>query len=56
MLIATHLQPIVGQAKLITQIALVEYAVSALFAVVTVLAWLVGTLAEGSSGRPSPGC
>ncbi|WP_329107526.1 hypothetical protein OG792_04275 [Micromonospora sp. NBC_01699] len=46
-LIATHLQPIVGQAKLITQIALVEYAVSALFAVVTVLAWLVGTLAEG---------
>jgi hypothetical protein len=46
-LIATHLQPIVGQAKLITQIALVEYAVSALFGAISVLAWLVGALAEG---------
>ena len=45
-LLATHLQPIVGQAKLITQVALVEYAVSAFFGLITVLAWLVGTLAE----------
>ncbi|RKR90321.1 hypothetical protein BDK92_4691 [Micromonospora pisi] len=46
-LLATHIQPVVGQAKLITQVALVEYAVSAFFWVVTMLAWLVGALAEG---------
>jgi hypothetical protein len=44
-LLATHIQPIVPKAKLITQIALVEYAVSAFFGVITVFAWLIGTLA-----------
>ncbi|MEV4625631.1 hypothetical protein AB0J90_05000 [Micromonospora sp. NPDC049523] len=46
-LLATHLQPVVAQAKLVTQVALVEYAVSALFGALAVLAWLVGVLADG---------
>jgi hypothetical protein len=46
-LLATHIKPVVPKAKLITQVALIEYAVSALFAVIAVLAWLVGALADG---------
>jgi hypothetical protein len=45
-LLATHLQPVVPRAKLITQVALVEYAVAALFAVISFFGWLVGTLAD----------
>ncbi|MFK3981007.1 hypothetical protein ACI2K4_11590 [Micromonospora sp. NPDC050397] len=45
-LLATHVQPVVRRAKLITQIAVVEYAISAFFGIITVLAYLVGTLAE----------
>ena len=36
-----------ARAKLITQVALVEYAVSAVFAAVAFLAWLFGALADG---------
>jgi hypothetical protein len=46
-LLATHIAPAVPKAKLITQVALVEYAVAALFAAIAVLAWLVGALADG---------
>ena len=46
-LLATHIKPAVPRAKLITQIALVEYAVSAVFGVVALLAWLFGSLVDG---------
>ncbi|MFG2099012.1 hypothetical protein ACGFJ5_00250 [Micromonospora echinaurantiaca] len=46
-LLATHVQPVVAKAKLITQVALVEYAVSALFGVLTLLIWTVGRLSQG---------
>ncbi|MFC3504521.1 hypothetical protein ACFOOK_26630 [Micromonospora krabiensis] len=46
-LLATHLQPVVPKAKLITQVALAEYAASALFGALTFLIWTVGRLAEG---------
>ncbi|MFI7491245.1 hypothetical protein ACIBXA_22940 [Micromonospora echinaurantiaca] len=46
-LLATHVQPLVAKAKLITQVALVEYAVSALFGVLTLLIWTVGRLSQG---------
>ncbi|MFC4020490.1 hypothetical protein ACFOW4_21465 [Micromonospora sp. GCM10011542] len=46
-LLATHVAPVLPKAKLITQVALGEYAVSALFGVLTMLIWTVGRLAEG---------
>ncbi|WBB83857.1 hypothetical protein O7542_21195 [Micromonospora sp. WMMC264] len=46
-LIATVIRPVVPKAKLITQVALVEYAVSAVFGALTFLIWLVGRLADG---------
>ncbi|MGC4745857.1 hypothetical protein ACLQ28_09375 [Micromonospora sp. DT201] len=45
-LLATHISPVVPKAKLITQVALGEYAVSALFGTLTVLIWTVGRLAD----------
>ncbi|MDG4807982.1 hypothetical protein O7634_14595 [Micromonospora sp. WMMD1120] len=45
-LLATHISPVLPKAKLITQAALVEYAVSALFGTLTVLIWTVGRLAQ----------
>ncbi|MET7880635.1 hypothetical protein [Micromonospora profundi] len=44
--LATHISPIVPKAKLITQVALVEYALSVLFGTLTMLIWTVGRLAE----------
>ncbi|MEU4776801.1 hypothetical protein [Micromonospora sp. NPDC023633] len=46
-LLATHVRPPVPKAKLITQVALGEYAVSALFGGLTFLFWTVNRLAEG---------
>ncbi|MEU4772351.1 hypothetical protein [Micromonospora sp. NPDC023644] len=46
-LLATHVKPPVPKAKLITQVALGEYAVSALFGGLTFLFWTVNRLAEG---------
>ncbi|MEW2376233.1 hypothetical protein AB0883_09035 [Micromonospora sp. NPDC047812] len=46
-LLATHVKPPVPKAKLITQAALGEYAVSALFGGLTFLFWTVNRLAEG---------
>jgi hypothetical protein len=46
-LLATHIAPPVARAKLITQVALIEYAVSAVFAAVAFLAWLFGELTDG---------
>ncbi|MGV9764432.1 hypothetical protein [Micromonospora tulbaghiae] len=46
-LIATVILPVVPKAKLITQVALAEYAVSAVFGALTFLIWLVGRLADG---------
>lgn len=46
-LLATHIAPPVARAKLIVQVALLEYAVSAVFAAVAFLAWLFGVLADG---------
>ncbi|MER5459010.1 hypothetical protein ABT008_30025 [Micromonospora sp. NPDC002389] len=45
-LLATHLAPVVGKAKLITQVALIEYAVSVVLGGLTLLIWTVGRLAE----------
>ncbi|MFC7544791.1 hypothetical protein [Plantactinospora sp. GCM10030261] len=45
-LLATIPQPPVGRAKLITQAAAVEYAVSAVFAVISFLVWMVNSLAD----------
>ncbi|MEU4550850.1 hypothetical protein [Micromonospora violae] len=45
-LLATHISPVLAKAKLITQVALIEYAVSALFGTLTMLIWTVGRLAE----------
>ncbi|MEW2143971.1 hypothetical protein AB0869_14270 [Micromonospora vinacea] len=45
-LLATHVSPVLAKAKLITQAAVVEYAVSALFGTLTMLIWTVGRLAE----------
>ncbi|MEV0002342.1 hypothetical protein AB0H28_08660 [Micromonospora sp. NPDC050980] len=47
-LLATHVRPTLPRAKLITQVAIVEYAVSAVFGALTFLAWLVGRLADGA--------
>jgi hypothetical protein len=46
-LVATHLKPPVPRAKLVTQVALAEYAVSAVFGVIALLAWLFGSLVDG---------
>ncbi|TYB38898.1 hypothetical protein FXF50_06425 [Micromonospora sp. AP08] len=46
-LLATHVRPALPKAKLITQVALVEYAVSAAFGALTFLIWMVGRLADG---------
>ena len=46
-LLATHVKPPVPKAKLITQAALGEYAVSALFGGLTFLFWTVNRLADG---------
>ncbi|WP_074316952.1 hypothetical protein [Micromonospora cremea] len=45
-LLATHVSPVLPKAKLITQMALGEYAVSALLGTLTMLIWAVGRLAE----------
>ncbi|MFY1619438.1 hypothetical protein [Micromonospora sp. WMMD736] len=45
-LLATHVAPVLPKAKLVTQVALGEYAVSALFGTLTLLIWTVGRLAE----------
>lgn len=45
-LLATHISPVLAKAKLITQVALIEYAVSAVFGTLTMLIWTVGRLAE----------
>ncbi|MGW5557347.1 hypothetical protein ACWER9_09010 [Micromonospora sp. NPDC003944] len=45
-LLATHISPVLPKAKLITQAALIEYAVSAIFGTLTTLIWTVGRLAE----------
>ncbi|MGQ5260254.1 hypothetical protein ACTWLT_05800 [Micromonospora sp. ZYX-F-536] len=45
-LLATHISPVLPKAKLITQVALGEYAVSALLGALTMLIWTVGRLAE----------
>ncbi|WP_433285269.1 hypothetical protein [Micromonospora sp. CA-244673] len=46
-LLATHVRPVLPKAKLITQVALVEYGVAAVFGALTFLIWLVGRLADG---------
>ncbi|HEY0697800.1 MAG TPA: hypothetical protein VGD43_08320, partial [Micromonospora sp.] len=48
-LLATHVQPPVRQAKLIVQVALVEFGVAALFGLVTFLAWLGGSMADAGA-------
>ncbi|MET8308304.1 hypothetical protein [Micromonospora sp. NPDC005173] len=45
-LLATHISPVLPKAKLITQVALGEYAFSALLGTLTMLIWMVGRLAE----------
>lgn len=45
-LLVTHIQPATAKAKLITIIALVEYAVSAFFGVIALFSWLIGTLSD----------
>ncbi|MEV6690207.1 hypothetical protein AB0M35_01840 [Micromonospora sp. NPDC051196] len=45
-LLATHIAPVVPRAKMITQLALIEYAVSAVLGGLTLLVWVVGRLAE----------
>jgi hypothetical protein len=46
--LATHIQPPVRRARLITQIALAEYGVSAILAVLAFLAWLAGGLTDAA--------
>ncbi|MFU8870552.1 hypothetical protein [Micromonospora sp. SL4-19] len=46
-LLATHVRPVLSRAKLITEVALGEYAFAALFGALTFLIWLVSRLAEG---------
>jgi hypothetical protein len=45
-LLATHVAPVLPKAKLITQVALGEYAFSALLGTLTMLIWTVGRLAQ----------
>lgn len=46
-LLASHIRPVLPKAKLITQVALIEFAVSAVFGALTFLIWLVNRLADG---------
>ncbi|SCF35966.1 hypothetical protein GA0074695_6057 [Micromonospora viridifaciens] len=46
-LLATHVRPALSRAKLVTELALGEYALAALFGALSFLIWLVGQLAEG---------
>ena len=46
-LLATHVRPVLPKAKLITQVALGEYAAGALLGALSLLIWLVGRLADG---------
>ncbi|WP_422734261.1 hypothetical protein ACN26Y_03085 [Micromonospora sp. WMMD558] len=46
-LLATHLRPVLPRAKLITQVAVGEYAVSTALGGLTFLIWSFGRLAEG---------
>ncbi|MEU5949505.1 hypothetical protein ABZ793_28650 [Micromonospora sp. NPDC047465] len=46
-LLATHVRPPAPKAKLITQVALGEYAFSALFGVLTFLVWTLELLSQG---------
>ena len=46
-LLATHIEPPVARAKPITIAALVEYAVSAIFGVVALLAWFFSRVVDG---------
>ncbi|MGN9808065.1 hypothetical protein ACTMSW_01730 [Micromonospora sp. BQ11] len=48
-LLATHVRPVVPRAKLITQVALGEYAASAGLGALTFLIWTFGRLAEGEA-------
>ncbi|MGC4855567.1 hypothetical protein ACLQ24_19770 [Micromonospora sp. DT4] len=45
-LLATHVAPVLPKAKLITQVALGEYAVSAVLGTLSMLIWTVGRLAD----------
>ncbi|MEU8260292.1 hypothetical protein AB0C02_06675 [Micromonospora sp. NPDC048999] len=45
-LLATHVRPTLSRAKLVTEVALGEYAFAALFGGLSFLIWLVGRLAE----------
>ncbi|MEU4470158.1 hypothetical protein [Micromonospora sp. NPDC023888] len=45
-LLATHISPVVPKAKLITQAAVGQYGVSAVFGTLTLLIWTVGRLAD----------
>lgn len=45
-LLATHIHPVLPQARTITVAAAVEYAVSGVFAVIALLGWLIGGLVE----------
>ena len=47
-LLATHIDPVVPKAKIIVLVALVEYAVAALFGLVLLLASLIGDLRPDS--------
>lgn len=49
-LLATHVRPTLARAKLITQVALAEYAFAAIFGVLTFMVWLVGRLADAAVG------
>ncbi|MFU8849646.1 hypothetical protein ACNAW0_01430 [Micromonospora sp. SL1-18] len=46
-LLATHVRPALSRAKLVTEVALGEYALAGLFGALSFLIWLVGRLAEG---------
>jgi hypothetical protein len=52
-LLATHVKPVVGRARLITMAALIEYAVAALFGVITLLAAFIHEVSGGPYGSGS---
>ncbi|MFS8477706.1 MAG: hypothetical protein FWJ93_01800 [Micromonosporaceae bacterium] len=47
-LISTHIAPATARARLVTAVALIEYAVSALFGVICLFAAFVGTVESGT--------
>lgn len=51
-LLASHVQPVSGKGRLITIIALAEYAFSALLGMVALFAWFAGSLTD-SAFRPA---